>query len=183
MVYMWSASRTKQLHSLTRMFNTAASWALSSMTWHQMMTRYIRDLPVTATYLNNDLPLFEYSMPRLPLCTTQVKNNAGLLFSVPVNTHYTAVTFQPSLKNLSSYAPFPEAGFPHKNLIGCKVTSTSTSAHLKSHQLSILLIQSLTKYNMHRQLLLSVYYTYDHVYRTSLFLLLISVKHLLLMIS
>lgn len=139
MVYMWSASRTKQLHSLTRMFNTAASWALSSMTWRQMMTRCILDLPVTATYhLNNDLPLLDYSMPSLLLCTTQVKNNAGL-FSVPLDTHYTAVTFQPSLKNLSSYAPFPEAGFPHKNLIGCKVMSTSTSAHLKSHRLSVLL--------------------------------------------
>lgn len=125
---------------------------------------------------------FNYSMPSLPHSTTQVKINAGL-FSVPVDTHYTAVTFQPRLKNLSSYAPFPEAGFPHKNPIGFKVTSTSTSAHLKSHRLSVLLIQSLAKYNMHRQLLLSVYYTHAHIYRPSLFLLLVSVKHLLLMIS
>lgn len=156
MVCMWSASRTKQSHSLTCMFNTAASWALSSMTWHQMMMRCIPDLPVMATYqLNNDLlPLFRAKSPTL--------HNTGL-FSVPVDTHYTAVTFQPPLKNLSSYTPFPEAGFPHKNLIGFKVMSTSTSAHLKSHRLSVLLIQSLAKYNMHRELLLSVYYTYDHV--------------------
>lgn len=184
MVCMWSASRTKQLQSLTRMFNTAASWALSSMTWHQMMMRCIPDLQILGTYrLNNDLPLFNYSMPSLPLSTIQVKNNTGL-FSVPVDIHYTVVTFQPSRKNLSSYAPFPEAGFPHKNLIGFKVTSTSTSAHLKSHWLSVLLTQTLAKYrNMHRQLLLSVYYTYAHVYRSSLFHLQISVKRLLLMIS
>lgn len=146
MVCMWSASRTKQLQSLTRMFNTAASWALSSMTWHQMMMRCIPDLQILGTYhLNNDLPLFNYSMPSLPLSTIQVKNNTGL-FSVPVDIHYTVVTFQPSRKNLSSYAPFPEAGFPHKNLIGFKVTSTSTSAHLKSHWLSVLLTQTLAKY-------------------------------------
>lgn len=72
-------------------------------------------------------------MLSLPFSTTQVKINTGL-FSVPVDTHYTAVTFQPPLKNLSSYAPFPEAGFPHKNLVGFKVVSTSTSAHLKSHR-------------------------------------------------
>lgn len=152
------------------------------MTWHQMMMRCTPDLSVMATYHpNNDLPLLNYFMPSLSLSTTQVKNNTDL-FSVPADIHYPAVTFQPALNNLSSYAPFPEAGFPRKNLIGFKVMSTSTRAHLKSHCLSVLLIQSFVKYNMHRQLLLSVYYAHIHIYRTSLFFL-ISVKHLLLMIS
>ena len=49
-------------------------------------------------------------------------------------------------RKMSSYAPFPEAEFPHKDLIGLKVMSTSTRAHLKSHQIRVPLIQSPAKY-------------------------------------
>lgn len=132
------------------MFNAADSWALSCMTWHQT-TICVPDLPVMATYQNNDLPLFNYSMLTLPLSTTQVNNKTGL-FGDPEDTQYT-VTFQPFLKSCHN-ALFPEAGFPHKHLIGFKVMLASTSAHLKSHQLSVLIL-SLAKYNMHGQLLLS----------------------------
>lgn len=163
MICVWSASRIKQLHSL--MLSAAESWALSCMAWHQMLI-CVPDLPVMATYQNNDLPLFNYSTLSLPLSTTQVNSKAGL-FGDSEDTHFT-VTFQPLLKSHHN-AQLPEAVFPHKHLTGFKVMSASTSAHLKSHQLPVLLIQSLVKYNMHRQLLLSpyVYYTYAQEWRIS----------------
>ena len=74
------------------------------------MTICVHDLPVMATYQNNDLPLFNYSTLSLPLSTTQVNNKAGL-FGDPEDTHY-RVTCQPLLKSHHN-SPFPEAGFPY----------------------------------------------------------------------
>lgn len=127
-------------------FKAADSWALGCMIWHQIMI-CVPDLPVVATYQNNYLPLFNYSTLSLLLSTTQI-NKAGL-FGDPEDTHYTAI-FQALLKSHHN-APFPEAEFSHEHLTDFKVMSASTHAHLKSNELSVLLIQSLAKYNTHRQ--------------------------------
>lgn len=65
------------------MFKAADSWALSCMTWHQMMI-CVPGLPGVATYQNNDLPLFNYSTQNLPLSTTQVNNKAVVTQKIPI---------------------------------------------------------------------------------------------------